>query len=417
MRRWRGLLNALRAWDDRRHRARRGARRRALFDGESQMHFAMFETLYGAMRLDPRLELSLTCSWSGGLKVPLSSLRSVLEEADAHWVPYRRAKWRKWDLYVSSCFDVPWLARPAPWADTFHGVGEKWTADGSRLYMAHPLAARYDRLLCPNRRLAEQFAARPAFLKTPESLRLTGLARSDPLLWLNTPEVRARLRAALAVPDGVPLAVFAPTWGPDGALALHGEELVRACREAGAELAVKLHACSYLPDPACNGGVDWRGRLDAWARRYGFRHLPHADLASLLLAADVLIADFGSAAVEFCLLDRPLVFFRSEAQAARTGGDRFQFDALCAAGGGARDAAELRKGLAAALRGGDGAAAAARRALRETFFHDAGNATANGLRELYALMELDLPAGLVEAYRERRRRRALEQPAAFLGLT
>jgi len=408
------ILSFLRDADDRLHRRLRGARRRVLFDGESRMHFAMFETLYGAMRLDPRIDLAVTCSWQGGLKVPLKSVRPVLEGVDSRWVPYWKARWRKWDLYVSSCFDVPWLARRVPWVDTFHGVGEKWVEDGSRLYMAHPLAARYDRLLCPNRRLAAQFEARPGFLKTPESLRVTGLAKADPLVWFNTPEVRARLKEALAFPSAAPLVLFAPTWGPDGVLALHAEDVVRSCREAGANLAVKLHSCSYLPDPRFNGGVDWMERMDRWAREHGFRHLPHADLTALILAADVMVADFGSAAVEYCLVDRPLVFFHGAAQAQRTGGDRFQFNALCAAGGDVRDRPALKARLGLALGGQDGAAAA-RRALRETFFAAPGQATGNGLREMYGLMDLDVPSGLVEKCQADRRQRILRDPAGFIG--
>jgi hypothetical protein len=45
---------------------------------------------------------------------------------------------------------------------------------------------------------------------------------------------------------------------------------------------------------------------------------------------------------------------------------------------------------------GDTVRAPARQHVRETFFHDPGNATANALRELYALMELDMPAGPAE---------------------
>lgn len=410
----RKLLCVIRSADDRLHRRLRGTRRKVLFDGESRMHFAMFETLHGAMRFDPRLDLSITCSWDGGLKIPMRSLRAMIHGVDAGWIPYWKAKWLKWDLYVSSCFDNPWFARSVPWADTFHGVGEKWVEGGSRLYMAHPLAARYDRLLCPNRRLAAQFEARPAYLKTPASLRRTGLAKADPLVWFNTPAVRAALRAALPFDRAAPVVLFAPTWGVDGVLARHGEDVARLCREAGVNLIVKLHSCSYLPDAQFNGGVDWSARLAEWARIYGLAHLPEADLSTLMLAADVMIADFGSAPVEFCLVDRPLVFFNSPAQAERTGGDGFQFDALCAAGGGARDTEALRQRLSLAL-GGDDGAGRQRAAIREEFFFDAGNATANGLRELYALMELENGDGVVEQFKRARETQLLKRPEQFLG--
>jgi CDP-glycerol glycerophosphotransferase (TagB/SpsB family) len=186
-------------------------------------------------------------------------------------------------------------------------------------------------------------------------------------------------------------------------LARHGEDVIRDCVASGAHVIVKLHACSYHPDPALSGGVDWSGRMGALARELKFSHLPGASLAILMLAADAMIADFGSAPVEFCLLDRPLIFFRSDAQAVRTGGDGFQYAQLCAAGGGVSDRRELRQALEKILAGADGRATA-RRAVRDEFFHEPGHATERCLRELYDMMELHCPAELCERYREQRGR-------------
>lgn len=379
------------------------------------MHFSMFETLYGSLGQDRRIERHFTSSWQGGIKAPMDSLCRMLGASAADFVPYDKAKWQKWDLYVSSCFDNPWFARNVPWADTFHGVGEKWVEDGSRLYMCHPLGARYDRLLCPNSRLARQFWDHPAFMKTPESVRLTGLAKGDLLAWLNDGEVRAALQKALPPGAQAPVILFAPTWGADGLLARHGEEVVRACRRAGFRVIVKLHACSHLPGAQFNGGVDWSRRMEEWTREHGILHMPASPLSALMLAADAMISDFGSAPVEFCLTDRPLVFFSIEAQAARIGGDRFQFDALLSAASTVCGPDGLEGALRAAL-AGKGGAGAARRAVREAFFHEPGRATASSLRELYGLMDLEGADAFVEQFRTSLRASVLENPARFLGV-
>jgi hypothetical protein len=409
------VLTTLRAWDNAWHRGLRGVWRRVLFDGETAMHFSMFETLCGCLNLDPRIQSCFTCSWNGGLKTPLQSVARLLKSEAQHFVPFSRAQWQKWDLYVSSCFDVPWFARSVPWVDTFHGVGEKWADDGTRLYMCHPLAVRYDRLLCPNQRLAAQFEARPSFLKTPDSLRLTGLAKSDTLVWFNTPEIRSALKKALPLRAGKPVVLFAPTWGREGLLARHADAVMDACLESGVNLIVKLHSCSYLPDAQFSGGVDWGKRMDEMALQRGFLHLPHANLSALMLLADAMVADFGSAAVEFCLLDRPLLFFRIEEQGARIGGDRFQFETLCAAGNNIATMEQLRTALRRILQGEDDAAEA-RKSLAQTFFFAAGQATFNCLKEMYALMDLECPVGLVETYQVALRRDILAEPAAFLGI-
>lgn len=396
------------------HRRFRGDRRRVLFDGETAMHFSMFETLYGSLGHDERIERHVTSSWPGGPKAPIDSLCRMMGASASDFVPYGKAKWQKWDLYVSSCFDNPWFARSVPWVDTFHGVGEKWVADGSRLYMCHPLAARYDRLLCPNRRLAHQFEAHPAFLKTSESLKLTGLAKSDVLTWYNVPEMRVALKKALGLSVDRPVVLFAPTWGPDGLLARYGEQVIDVCLRVGGSLVVKLHSCSYHPETAFGGGGDWRKRIDDLARKHRFLHLPDASLTSLMLAADVMISDFGSAPVEYCLLDRPLLFFAIKEQADRTGGDGSQFKALCAAGHGLDGLEEFEGRLAGMLAGKDDAAAA-RRSLTADFFHEPGSATRNCLQELYALMDLKMPEGLSDRYREARGTAMRDDPERFVS--
>jgi CDP-glycerol glycerophosphotransferase (TagB/SpsB family) len=380
------------------------------------MHFSMFETLYGSLGHDERIERHFTSSWPAGLKAPIDSLCRMVGASGSDFVPYGKAKWQKWDLYVSSCFDNPWLARSVPWVDTFHGVGEKWVADGSRLYMCHPLAARYDRLLCPNRRLAQQFEAHPAFLKTSESLKLTGLAKSDVLTWYNVPEVRVALKKALGLPVDRAVVLFAPTWGPDGLLARYGEQVIDVCLRVGGSLVVKLHSCSYQPETAFGGGGDWRKRMDDMARERGFLHLPDASLTSLMLAADVMISDFGSAPVEYCLLDRPLLFFAIPAQAAATGGDRYQFNALRKAGCNVTTLDELQMALKGAISGAD-PSAPHRASLARTFFHNAGNATVNGLCEMYELMNVSPPNHIVEQYKSQKKNRILADPRCFLGVS
>jgi len=413
--RWKQRLMTFgRGMEDRLHRWLRGRRRRVLFDGETSLHFSMFTTLYGALRQAPGVQVRFTSSWEGGLKVPLQAAAAVLGAAVTEYVPYQRAKWAKWDLYVSSCFDNPWFARAVPWVDTFHGVGEKWVNGGRHLYMVHPLAARYDRLLCPNERLAQHFRAHPEWLKSPEALRVTGMARSDFLVWFNTPEMQAVLRAEMGLDGDRPTVLFAPTWGRHGVLARYGEEVIRECLRRDLNVIVKLHACSYLSLPKYSGGINWRERLSAFENDRRFRHLPHGNLTALILLADVMVADFGSAPVEFCLVDRPLIFWKLAEQAEHTGGDHFQFEALCAAGGGVSDMAGFRDRLERILSNRD-EAAAARRHLREVFFFDAGQATENCLREMCALMETELPADLVARFRSAKRLEIQAAPAHFLG--
>lgn len=415
--RWRRLLGkTLRRWDDAVHRRLRGTCRRVVFDGETFMHFSVYQTLIGALRHDPRLTCCLTSSWPGGLKASVGRVCQMLAVPSEAWIPFRRAQWVKWDLYISSCFDRPALKRSTPWLDVFHGVGEKWVENGRRLYMCHPLAVYYDRLLCPNVRLANQFRAHPEFLKMPHSLRVTGYPPSDLLVWFGSPDIQSRLKEALGFRPQDRVALLAPTWGPDGLLERFAESVLRLCQSRNVRVVVKLHACSYLADPRFNGGRAWQAQMDAWAVAYGALHLPHAHLPALMLAADLMIADFGSAPVEFCLLGRPLIFFALLAQAERTAGDRTQFDLLTQAGGKIQSLDQFAQVLDKAPGSDCLEQAQARRAVVDMFFHAPGEATEQALREIYALLEVTMPEGLVAAYRHSQEQRILQHPRQWLGL-
>jgi hypothetical protein len=134
-----------------------------------------------------------------------------------------------------------------------------------------------------------------------------------------------------------------------------------------------------------------------------------------MLAADVIVTDFGSAAVECSLTDRTLFFCGIKSQAERTGGDRVQFNLLCSAGGPVRNVGEFSDRLKRFLKG-DSLNRGEQNTLRDTFFHTPGQATDNCLRIVYALLDLSYPATQVQSYVARKRQQVLQNPLAFLGL-
>jgi hypothetical protein len=103
--------------------------------------------------------------------------------------------------------------------------------------------------------------------------------------------------------DGTrPVLLYAPTGARSNSLETMGEAMIERVLDADRfDLVVKPH------DHPKNTDVDWFDRLARFESAH-CRIARETDIVPLMLAADLLISDASSAANEFTLLDRPIVF-------------------------------------------------------------------------------------------------------------
>ena len=149
---------------------------------------------------------------------------------------------------------------------------------------------------------------RTAFRYRGEYIR-AGSPRND-LLVRGDPEAARAVRAALGVPDGTRLLLYAPTYREKGDVIPRAAQMdmarTLACleRKTG-ERWMCLFRAHYL-----SAGIDLeavKGRVvDATG---------HPDMAELLLAADMVVTDYSSCALDFILMDRPALFYMPDWQA------------------------------------------------------------------------------------------------------
>jgi len=76
---------------------------------------------------------------------------------------------------------------------------------------------------------------------------------------------------------------------------------------------VKLHPISYCPEDGPNylfytGGVNWIQRLSKFDSFLNFRHIPTNNIDPILSASDLMVTDVSSVALEFIMLDKPLIY-------------------------------------------------------------------------------------------------------------
>lgn len=104
--------------------------------------------------------------------------------------------------------------------------------------------------------------------------------------------------------------LYAPAFDQGTSLPQYGEEMFRALSRLDCNVIVKLHPVSY--DRRVVGvhsrGVYWPDVADRYAVPGKFIHAGNVDVGKCLLAADAMVTDVSSVALEFMLLDKPVVY-------------------------------------------------------------------------------------------------------------
>ena len=361
---------------------RRSGRRRILVDSRTPLNYEMVAPVVRAMAIDPRVEFAFTAS-----EEP-AQLRQIYRHAppEAELIAPSRAALARWDACVTSDFMWAMLPRGAARIQMFHGVGGKYGFDAPTGSMRH-----WDRLFFVNRRRLSNFVAAGAIDAGSGAIKLIGMPKVDCLV--DGSLRRDDTLRALGLDPSRPTVLYAPTWSPASSLNLLGEALVAHLVTLPINLIVKLHDRSLDPRPRYSGGVNWVDVLSAVLNRANARLADTANIAPLLVAADVMITDHSSAGFEYLLLDRPLVRVEIPAllEQATVHADYVRLIASCSENVRTVDEviAAVERSLASPER-----KSPARRMVAEDLFFKPGGASVRCALALYDVIELAPPAAL-----------------------
>jgi hypothetical protein len=118
----------------------------------------------------------------------------------------------------------------------------------------------------------------------------------------------------LGLDDARKTVLYAPAWDAGGSLRSFGTEVVEQLLAlTDVNVIVKLHPVSYTERSSPNfewytGGTDWVERFRRFEENPRFRHVSSFQIDPLLAASDVLVTDFSSVALEFIVLDKPVIY-------------------------------------------------------------------------------------------------------------
>lgn len=271
--------------------------KRILFSGYAPVHFVCFLPVYQRLAADERVELWL----SGGFKH--EDGENVSFSVDGFYdpfpvnhdrvIPIERARQEDFDVVVCAHLSDTLFPRSTRRSvQIFHGVSFKNLAIRDK-------ALRFDYLCLPGRYHAEIYRRTGLVRENAARCLITGFPKTDALV--SGPDPRDELLRRLGLDPSRETLLFAPTGDKDNALETMGAELVRAVIADGRwNLMVKPH-----DHPKRH--VDWFSELSSLEGER-MRLVRDLDVIPYLRAADVLLTDASSVAVEYTLLDRPIVF-------------------------------------------------------------------------------------------------------------
>lgn len=229
------------------------------------------------------------------------------------------------DLVVANTHvEVPWT-KPAgtTYVQTWHGTPLKrvhrdvlWAPPG-RLDRLDRDVACWDLLLSPNPVSTPRL--RGAFRYQGEVLE-SGYPRNDLLSRPDAGEVRAKVRAALGVPQDAQVILYAPTWRDDEVFTGDDREVPLALDPA----ALVSGAPGRVVLLRAHNMVTGRSRAVSSPGVVDASYYP--DVAELYAAADVLVTDYSSAMFDFAITGRPIVFYAYDLERYHESIRGFYFD-------------------------------------------------------------------------------------------
>jgi CDP-glycerol glycerophosphotransferase (TagB/SpsB family) len=246
-----------------------------------------------------------------------------------------------------------------------------------------PAIRDFDKCFMIGPYMVKRFAQKGLLAPDDPRIEMVGMPKVDCLV--NGTYDRQTIQQELGVNPALPTVLYAPS-GSYSSLASDGLEVIRRVHEMPVNLLVKLHDKSR--DRRRNL-TNWLGRVKKWEHG-NTRVIEGFDITPYLFVSDILISDFSSAANEFLLMDRPLVFLDAPEKYERTK-ERWDTEVWGQrVGVQVRTMTELDRALEDAIaqpqRMSD-----IRRAAAQDIFYQPGSATRRAVRKIYDFLHLAPP--------------------------
>ncbi|WP_084766270.1 CDP-glycerol glycerophosphotransferase family protein [Nitrococcus mobilis] len=316
------IRTAIRTLDDAAHSIRRRAtrKRKILFHGHNDMNYNMFMPLHKKILRDSHTDVfflftnEITKKNEHKSEFPLNNTKQHIESDKI--ISAEKAKYMKWDAILDSDLHTPWFYRNATFIQIFHGVAAKAVTleNGTVVnYNYHPNLRNYDVCFFANK----TFLCRTKDLnlwKNSDSGELIGLCCLDNMIKKNNQQSINYVKNIL-VPErfrSKQIILYAPSWGNHNSLVRKGEEILAALAQKDIFVIVKPHP-NFVFDSTNRTEISLKKLLERLFKDRNYSLITDSPYDAALIS-DALISDFGSLALEYTLLRKPIFLFQGTDQ-------------------------------------------------------------------------------------------------------
>lgn len=353
--------------------------KRILFHAALPHHFVFFQPVYERLAADERLDWFWSANFLGWqLKRHLLDLFPVKGKK----VSSLGATPRSYDLLLSPIylkFDVAPRARRR--VQIFHGVAI------TNCFLK-PAIHDYDCFFMIGPYMVKRFVEKGLLREDDPRIEMIGMPKLDRLV--NGHIDTAGVKQELALDPTLPVVLYAPS-GTYSSIEGEGVDVIGRLGQMPVNLLIKLHDKSR---DFRRTFADWLGRVKKAAGGQ-VRVIEGFDIVPYLAIADVLISDFSSAANEFLLRDRPIIFLDTP-EKYEINKERWDTEVWGQKiGVKVRTADELAAALEDALAHPERMSGIRRQAAADIFYKP-GTATTRAVEKIYEILELQ-PAAVSAA--------------------
>ena len=192
-----------------------------------------------------------------------------------------------------------------------HNLPVKWKSfpkDNFINYDAHFLSGTL------NREMVELTIKKHKLEKSNIRLLNIGYCKSDKLF--RGEYNKKQILIELGLNPNNPTILYSPSWDDGLSLRMFGQSIIeKMLNIENINLIVKLHPVSYTSYEHPNydfytGGIDWIEKLSKFESNGNYKHVKSINnINPLLEASDVMVTDLSSVALEFIIIDKPVIYF------------------------------------------------------------------------------------------------------------
>lgn len=187
----------------------------------------------------------------------------------------------------------------------FHGLQgkgltfqKKFMKDFDILFLQGPLEER----------MFEEFADLEPEVTRRQAVYRVGYPKSD--VFFHPTRTREEILRGMGLNPRRKTLLYAPSFDKGTSLPQYGENIFRLLSGLDCNVIVKLHPVSYdrRVTSVHSGGIYWPAVVEGYVEKGHFAHAGNGDVADCLMAADAMVTDVSAVALEFMLLDKPVVY-------------------------------------------------------------------------------------------------------------